>query len=140
MSNATPTRGTFGYSRIHDKKDLGPSGTREVRSHRYYHPAATTRVLGATSVSFSYSTSIRGPPAHRTITQKSRRIIGEYARFGLRELNSALRFPRVGFDFGVGFDPVSACASPLSSSPESSLSSLPSTPPCRCGELQYQGV
>ena len=46
---------------------------------------------------------------------------GEYVRFGfgLRELNSAFRFPSVDFDLGAGFDPVPASAS--LSSPDSSL-------------------
>ena len=97
------------------------SGTRELRSHRYYQPA-TTRVLGATSVSFSYSTSTRGPPAHAPRLRKVRaEYEGEYVRFGfgLRELNSAFRFPSVDFDLGAGFDPVPASAS--LSSPDSSL-------------------
>jgi hypothetical protein len=101
------------------------SGTRKLRSRRYYQLAAT-RVLGATSVSFSYSTSTRGPPAYAPQLRKSScRIQEEYVRFGfgLRELNSAFRFPSVDFDLGVGFDPVpaSASASAALSSPDSSL-------------------
>jgi|SRR5712671_2525000 len=48
-----------------------------------------------------------------TGSDKNRR---DYVRFGLRELNSAFRFPSVGFGFGPGFEPASASASVLSSS------------------------
>jgi len=73
-------------------------------SNSYYQPAAT-RTLGAASVSFSYSTSIRGPPAHHTqfMQGPTTKQEGGTLTFWFARIELRFSFPKRRFWFRCGF-------------------------------------